>query len=34
MGRDEINYYDFGFADPDDHKFNVLLMEQGCDNQL
>ena len=25
--RDENNYYGFAFADPDDHKFNVLLMD-------
>ena len=28
-GRDETNHYGFGFADPDGHKFNVLLMEEG-----
>ncbi|MEY8761864.1 VOC family protein [Chryseobacterium tongliaoense] len=28
-GRDETNHYGFVFADPDGHKFNVLLMEQG-----
>lgn len=28
-GRDETNYYGFTFADPDGHKFNVLLMEKG-----
>jgi uncharacterized protein len=27
--RDEANYYGFAFADPDGHKFNVLLMEEG-----
>ena len=27
--RDESNYYGFGFADPDGHRFNVLLMDQG-----
>jgi predicted lactoylglutathione lyase len=27
--RDEAGYYGFAFADPDGHKFNVLLMEQG-----
>lgn len=27
--RDENNYYGFGFADPDGHRFNVLLMEKG-----
>lgn len=26
--RDENNYYGFAFADPDGHKFNVLLMEK------
>ena len=25
--RDENNYYGFAFADPDRHKFNVLLMD-------
>ena len=25
--RDEKGYYGFGFADPDGHKFNVLLMD-------
>jgi len=25
--RDENNYYGFAFADPDGHKFNVLLMD-------
>lgn len=29
VGRDESNYYGFVFADPDGHKFNVLLMEKG-----
>jgi predicted lactoylglutathione lyase len=28
-GRDETNHYGFVFADPDGHKFNVLLMEKG-----
>ena len=28
-GRDETNYYGFVFADPDGHKFNVLLMDKG-----
>lgn len=28
-GRDEGGYYVFVFADPDGHKFNVLLMEGG-----
>ncbi len=27
--RDDNNYYGFAFADPDGHKFNVLLMEKG-----
>jgi uncharacterized protein len=27
--RDETGYYGFAFADPDGHKFNVLLMEEG-----
>ena len=25
--RDEKNYYGFAFADPDGHKFNVLLLD-------
>lgn len=25
--RDDANYYGFAFADPDGHKFNVLLMD-------
>ena len=25
--RDENNYYGFAFADPDGHKFNVLLLD-------
>ena len=25
--RDENNYYGFSFADPDGHKFNVILMD-------
>ena len=29
VGRDEAGYYGFAFADPDGHKFNVLLMEEG-----
>ena len=29
VGRDETNHYGFGFADPDGHKFNVLLIEEG-----
>jgi predicted lactoylglutathione lyase len=28
-GSDETNHYGFVFADPDGHKFNVLLMEEG-----
>ncbi|HEX5153547.1 MAG TPA: VOC family protein [Parafilimonas sp.] len=28
-GRDENNYYGLGFADPDGHRFNILLMEEG-----
>jgi len=28
-GRDKSGYYGFVFADPDGHKFNVLLMEGG-----
>ena len=28
-GRDESGYYGLAFADPDGHKFNVLLMEKG-----
>jgi predicted lactoylglutathione lyase len=28
-GRDEAGYYGFVFADPDGHKFNILLMEEG-----
>lgn len=28
-GRDKNGYYGFAFADPDGHKFNVLLMEKG-----
>jgi predicted lactoylglutathione lyase len=27
--RDEAGYYGFVFADPDGHKFNVLLVEEG-----
>ncbi len=27
--RDKNGYYGFAFADPDGHKFNVLLMEEG-----
>ena len=27
VSRDENNYYGFAFADPDGHKFNVLLMD-------
>lgn len=29
VGRDDNGYYGFGFADPDGHRFNVLLMEKG-----
>ncbi|SUJ02944.1 Predicted lactoylglutathione lyase [Sphingobacterium spiritivorum] len=29
MSRDDSNYYGFGFADPDGHRFNILLMEPG-----
>lgn len=25
--RDEANYYGFAFADPDGHKFNMILMD-------
>ncbi|NCI46427.1 VOC family protein [Sediminibacterium soli] len=28
-GRDKAGYFGVGFADPDGHKFNVLLMEPG-----
>lgn len=28
-GRDKAGYYGCGFADPDGHKFNILLMEEG-----
>jgi predicted lactoylglutathione lyase len=27
LERDEAGYYGFGFADPDGHKFNILLMD-------
>jgi predicted lactoylglutathione lyase len=27
--RDKTNHYGFAFADPDGHKFNVLLLEEG-----
>ena len=27
LRRNEKNYYGFAFADPDGHKFNVLLMD-------
>lgn len=27
-GRDETGYYGLGFADPDGHRFNVLLMDR------
>jgi uncharacterized protein len=26
--RDEANYFGFAFADPDGHKFNIILMDQ------
>lgn len=29
LGRDETGHYGFAFADPDGHKFNVLLLEEG-----
>ena len=29
VGRDKTGHYGFAFADPDGHKFNVLLMEEG-----
>ena len=29
VGRDGTNHFGFGFADPDGHRFNVLLMEKG-----
>ena len=29
LGRDKTGHYGFAFADPDGHKFNVLLMEEG-----
>ena len=29
VGRDETNHYGFAFSDPDGHKFNVLLLEEG-----
>jgi len=29
VGRNETNHYGFGFAAPDGHKFNALLMEKG-----
>ncbi len=28
-GRDQTNHYGFAFADPDGHKFNILLIEKG-----
>jgi len=28
-GRDETGHFSFGFSDPDGHKFNVLLIEEG-----
>lgn len=27
--RDKTNHYGFAFADPDGHKFNILLIEKG-----
>jgi predicted lactoylglutathione lyase len=27
LRRDELNYYGFAFADPDGHRFNILLMD-------
>jgi len=27
-GRDKAGYFGFGFADPDGHRFNVLLMDR------
>ncbi|MGJ1285047.1 VOC family protein [Sphingobacterium spiritivorum] len=29
MSRDDSNYYGFAFADPDGHRFNILLIEPG-----
>ena len=29
LGNDGTNHYGFAFADPDGHKFNVLLIEEG-----
>ena len=29
MNRDDSSYYGFTFADPDGHRFNILLMETG-----
>ena len=29
VGRDKTGHYGFAFADPDGHKFNVLLIEEG-----
>ena len=29
MGRDETKHFGFAFADPDGHRFNVLLIEEG-----
>ncbi len=29
MGSDQTNHYGFAFADPDGHKFNILLIEEG-----
>lgn len=28
-GRDQTDHYGFAFADPDGHKFNILLVEKG-----
>lgn len=28
-GRDKTGHFSFGFADPDGHRFNVLLIEKG-----
>ena len=28
-GREGVKYYGFAFADPDGHRFNVLLLEEG-----
>jgi predicted lactoylglutathione lyase len=29
VGNDKTNHYGFTFADPDGHKFNVLLVKEG-----